>query len=442
MNHDDRQRALAAQTLCARLQTAGYRALFAGGCVRDYLLGVRPEDIDIATNARPEQIMALFEKCLAVGAKFGVVMVVLPEGIFEVATFRSDGAYSDGRHPDSVSFTDEVADASRRDFTINALFLDPDTHEVLDYVGGVADLRAGIIRAVGAPALRFQEDRLRMLRAVRFSSRLGYGIEPATMDALRAQAPAIIETSAERIRDEIIKMLTEGRARTALELLDLSGLLAMVLPEVAAMKGVEQPEGFHPEGDVFTHTCLALDELTQDVSATLAFATLLHDVGKPPTQTFEDRIRFNRHEKVGARISETICRRLRISNRETERVVWLVENHMRLMDFFKMREHRRRRLAREAGFEELLALGRIDARASHGDTSLCDAAEQWRDGLAHEQLKPPPLLSGRDLIAMGYAPGPLFRRILEDVETQQLEGMLTDATQARDYVRMWFSEKT
>lgn len=440
MNPDSEQRDRAARHICATLRASGFRAVFAGGCVRDHLLGVPAQDLDIATDARPEQIMALFDRTLAVGAQFGVVIVVLPEGTFEVATFRKDHGYSDGRRPDSVTFTEEMEDARRRDFTINALFLDPETNDVLDYVGGIKDLRAGLVRAVGDAHQRFSEDRLRLLRAIRFSARLGYVIEATTLDAIRANASYITATSAERIREELLKMLTEGSARRAFELLDETGLLGILLPEIVAMKGVEQPAAFHPEGDVFVHTLGALEKLPGGVSPTLALAALLHDVGKPATQTIEDRIRFNLHEKVGARISEDVCRRLRMPVSDTARIVWLVENHMRLLHFFDMREHRRRRLARHRGFDELLSLCRIDAQASHGDESLCDAVATWRNSLEEIQLKPQPLLTGKDLIALGYRPGPLFKHILDDVEAHQLDGTLNDKAEAESYVRRRFPQ--
>ncbi len=432
------QRMRGASTICERLAAHGYRALLAGGCVRDYLLHIPPMDIDIATSALPAEIRSLFERTVAVGAKFGVVIVLLPEGMFEVATFRHDGPYLDGRHPSEVVFTNECQDAQRRDFTINALFLDPETYTVLDYVGGQEDLQSGIIRAVGEPMQRFREDSLRLLRAVRFAARFNFEIEAATWTALCSEAPQIHKVSAERVRDELTKMLTEGRARRAFELLDESTLLVQVLPEIAGMKGVEQPPGFHPEGDVFRHTLLCLEQLPEQVSPTLAFAALLHDVGKPVTQTFEDRIRFNWHEKAGARIAGDICRRLRIPSRDLERISWLVENHMRLKDFAHMREHRRRRLVRTPGFEELLALCRIDAFASHKDMSLVESVDAYMQALTVEEIQPPPLLTGHDLIEMGYRPGPLFKNMLDKIEALQLDGVLHDTSEAASYIRTHF----
>ena len=442
----------AAREVCARLREAGHRALFAGGCVRDRLLGVPPKDFDVATSARPEEVCALFDRTVAVGAAFGVVVVITPAGQIEVATFRSDGPYLDGRHPSSIAFTDEREDALRRDFTVNALYLDPATDEILDYVGGQTDLKAGLLRAVGEPEARFREDHLRLLRAVRFAARLGYAIERSTFAAMRALAHFCTDTSAERIGDELLKMLTEGGARRAFRLLDETGLLDHVLPEVGHMRGCEQPPEFHPEGDVFVHTLLLLERLdrlpaanathfvegtgtSSARTATLALGTLLHDVGKPPTQTFEDRIRFNLHEKVGARMTEQICRRLRLPNDTTERAVWLVENHMRLAATPQMREAKRKRFVREPGFDELLALGRMDCMASHGDVEHIAWIEDYIAHLKPEEVRPVPLLNGRDLIAMGYTPGPRFKEILTAVEDLQLEGQVCDPESALAYVR-------
>lgn len=362
-----------------------------------------------------------------------MVLVVEPEGPIEVATFRSDGPYLDGRHPSSVRFSSLEEDAARRDFTINALYLDPVDDTVIDLVGGAADLRAGVVRAVGDAETRFREDHLRLLRAVRFAARLGFDIETTTATAMRALAPRCMETSAERVRDELIKMLTEGGARRAMALLDETGLLPHVLPEVAAMKGCEQPPEFHPEGDVFVHTLLLLAQLGP-CTPSLALGALLHDVGKPPTQTFEDRIRFNLHEKVGARMTETICKRLKVPNELTEKTVWLVENHMRLAVTRDMREAKRKRFVREPGFDELIALCRMDCIASHGDTSPVDWVEDYRANLKPEEVRPTPLINGRDLIAAGYAPGPQFKEILTAVEDAQLEGQIASTEEARAFV--------
>lgn len=423
----------AARGICQTLSHAGHRALLAGGCVRDKLLGVDAKDFDVATSATPEQIAALFDRTVAVGAAFGVVMVLLPEGQFEVTTFRSDGPYVDGRHPSYVTFSNEEQDARRRDFTINAMFYDPSTESVVDYVGGRDDLASRIIRTVGHPRDRFSEDHLRLLRAIRFAARLDFTIEPATLDAIRDMAQLVTTTSAERIRDELLKMLTEGGGRRALELMDETGLLEQVLPEISRMKGVRQPPEFHPEGDVFQHTLLIADRL-KGASPTLALGTLLHDVGKPATITYEDRVRFNNHDKIGAEIAEQICRRLRMSNHDTERIVWLVAQHMRLAHAPQMRASKLKRFVREPGFPELLELGRIDCLASHGDTRTIEWIENYANAIPPEVVRPKPLLTGDDLIEMGYTPGPLFKEILTAVEDAQLDGYIATTESARAFV--------
>lgn len=435
----DNPHAVAAYAVCARLHDCGFRALLAGGCVRDMLLGVAPKDYDIATDATPDEVAATFDEVIPVGREFGVQIVVSDQTHFEVATFRMDGPYSDGRHPSSVTFSGEKEDAQRRDFTINALFYDPKTKEVLDYVDGQSDLKENVIRAVGDPSKRFEEDYLRMLRAVRFAARLGYTIESRTHTAIRDYASNITKTSPERIRDELTKMLTEGSGGTAFRLLDDTGLLHEVLPEITEMKGVEQPPEFHPEGDVFTHTMLCLDKLSAP-STTVALGTLLHDVGKPPTITHEDRIRFNQHEKVGAEMARKICKRLHCSNVTTDRVEWLVAQHMRLAVAPDMRESKRKRFVREEGFDELITLCRSDCQASHGDESIIDWLEDYRANLAPETISPPPLITGRDLIEMGYRPGRIFKEILNAVEDEQLEGRVSTKNDARKMVaKRWLS---
>jgi putative nucleotidyltransferase with HDIG domain len=424
----------AANEICATLTRHGFRALLAGGCVRDMLLGCEPVDYDIATNARPEQVAALFPKTVGVGAAFGVMLVMRPEGAFEVATFRKDGAYLDGRHPAFVEFRDEEEDAKRRDFTINAMFYDPLRDELVDYVGGQEDLNREIIRTVGDPRQRFAEDHLRILRAIRFAARFGYDIDPATFDAIRDMAHLVLTTSAERIRDEIVKMLMEGGAKRAFELMDQTGVLKVVLPEIDAMKGCQQPPEFHPEGDVFVHTLLMLS-LMDNPSPTLALGVLLHDVGKPLTQTFEDRIRFNNHDKVGARIAEHLMRRLHMSRDEIDRVSWLVDQHMRVAVAPEMRESKLKRFVRQEGFHELLELCRLDCLASHRNLDVIDWLKDYIANLKPEQVKPAPLLRGGDLIAMGYTPGPLFSEILTAVEDKQLEGELGSREGAEQFVR-------
>lgn len=427
------KRQAAAEQICSTLRRRGFRALLAGGCVRDMLLKTPPRDFDIATNARPFEVAQLFERTIDIGAAFGVQVVLLPEGPFEVTTFRKDGPYHDGRHPCSVAFTGEEEDARRRDFTINALFYDPVDRKVLDYVGGLDDLRTGLVRAVGVPRERFEEDHLRLLRAIRFAARLRYAIERETYQAIRESAPRITLTSAERIRDELLKMLTEGGTRRAFEMLDDTGLLHQILPEVSAMKGVAQPPEFHPEGDVFTHTLLMLDLLNHP-SAALALGVLLHDAGKPATQTRTDRIRFNDHDKAGADIAREVCERLRLPRRDTERVVWLVAQHMRFQHIPKMRESKRKRTIRADGFEELKELCRIDCLASHGNLDTVVWVENYQAQLPPESLRPEPLVQGNDLIALGYPPGPLFSKILKHVEDLQLDGRLTTPDEARAFI--------
>lgn len=427
---------VAARAIVERLRGAGQQALYAGGAVRDHLLGQAAQDYDVATDAHPETVMRLFPHHTAVGAKFGVVLVHRDGSHIEVATFRTDGSYGDGRHPDEVAYScDAREDVLRRDFTINGLLLDPENGEVLDYVGGRADLAAGIVRAIGDPERRFHEDRLRMLRGVRFAARLGFVLEPATQAAIQRHAGEIHEISRERVRDELEKMLTEGHARRAFELLDATGLLAQVLPEVAAMRGVEQPPQYHPEGDVWTHTLMMIEALPHPCAPELAWGVLLHDVGKPPTfRRAPDRIRFDRHASIGARMAERIGERLRLSNAESAQMVGLVEHHMQFTELPRMRESTWKRFLRQPGIEQHLELHRLDCLMSHGDLALYDLARQRLEELKPEEIRPPRLITGEDLIAMGHRPGPRFKEILDAVEDAQLEGELADGTAARAFV--------
>ncbi len=388
--------------------------------------------------------MSIFPRTFAVGAKFGVVLVALDlaattdggslaqEVCIEVATFRADVSYTDGRHPDAVRFAlTPQEDVERRDFTINGMMLDPETNEVLDYVHGRDDLAAHLIRAIGDPLRRFTEDKLRMLRAVRFAARFDYRIEAATYAAIRELAPHIKQVSRERVRDEVLKMLTEGSARGAFELLDSTGLLTHILPEVAAMKGVEQPPQFHPEGDVWTHTLMMLEGLPAGISPTLALGVLLHDVGKPPTfERAPDRIRFNGHADIGTAMAGHICRRLRLSNEDTEQVMSLVANHMRFADVMKMKESTLKRFLRLPHFNEHLDLHRLDCSNSHGDLSLYEYAKEKYEHTPQDEVRPTPLLDGRDLIAAGYSPGPKFKEILAFAEDAQLEGRVHSKEEA------------
>jgi len=458
------------------LRERGHQAYLVGGCVRDLLLGREPADYDVASDATPDEVMRIFPETYAVGAQFGVVLVpdpaletrnntVIPSaagpspsdvpagsrdpafrssktGLVEVATFRSDIGYSDGRHPDQVRFSrDAREDVQRRDFTINGLLLDPLTDEVLDFVGGQKDLEAKVIRAIGDPQFRFTEDKLRMLRAVRFAARFEYSIEPRTFAAIQQLAPQIHQVSRERVRDELTRMLTEGHARRAFELMDESGLLREVLPEIAAMKGVEQPPEFHPEGDVFVHTLLLLDNLPQPCPVTLAWGALLHDVAKPPTfRRAPDRIRFDEHAAIGVKMAEAICQRLRFSNDDTEHILALVSNHMRFGDVERMKASTFKKFIRLPRFEQHLQLHRLDCEASHRSLRLYDFTRKKMAELPPGEVRPEPLVSGDDLINAGYRPGPKFKEILAAVEDAQLEGRLASKQQAMRFIRREFPQ--
>jgi poly(A) polymerase len=452
-----------------RLHALGHAAYFAGGCVRDLLLGVAPKDFDVATSAAPELVLAAFPRTEAVGAHFGVVLVIDPLAhseagervATEVATFRHDGAYSDGRRPDAVRFSlDPREDVLRRDFTINGLLLDALAYDagdriedcVLDYVGGCGDLGARLVRAIGEPQMRFAEDKLRMLRAVRFAARLEFALERRTMDAIWQQAETIDVVSAERVRDELTKILTEGGARRGFELLDETRLLAQVLPEVKRMQGVEQPPEFHPEGDVWVHTLMLLEQLDSEhrargaagASATLAWGMLLHDVGKPATftppdpQRPGDRIRFNGHVDVGVAVARTILARLRFSGEDAAQILSLVKHHMQFGDVMQMKQSTLKRFLRLPKFEEHLALHRADCLSSHGKLDLYEFVRQRYEELGEDQIRPRLLLTGDDLIAAGYRPGPGFRVMLEAAEDAQLEGSVATRAEALSLVQERF----
>jgi poly(A) polymerase len=434
-----------ANSVCNTLRRSGHQALLVGGCVRDLLLGREPADFDVTTDATPERVMSLFPEGIGVGAQFGVVLVPREGANVEVATFRSDVGYSDGRHPDRVVYsTTAKEDVQRRDFTINGLLMRDDTGEVLDFVGGQADLKAGLLRAIGEPSRRFAEDKLRMLRAVRFAARFHFVIEPVTSAAIRRHANGISQVSAERLRDELTKLLTEGVARRGFELLDDSGLLQQLLPEIAAMKGVEQPPEFHPEGDVWIHTLLMIEQLPAGCSSALAWAVLLHDVGKPPTfkpvSETGDRIRFDGHVDVGVRMAEDICRRLRFSNEETEQISALVANHMRFKDVEQMRASTLKRFVRLPRFDEHLELHRLDCLSSHRRLESYGFVQGFLAETPPEQVCPPRLLTGDDLQRMGYVPGPLFSEILRSLEDAQLEGRVQDKEGATEYVVKQFGK--
>lgn len=428
-----------AREIIQQLRAAGHQAYLAGGCVRDRLLGIEPKDYDVATSATPDEISAAMPQAIGVGKQFGVMLVKARGLQVEVATFRLDHDYRDGRRPEAVSFTrGPEGDVQRRDFTINGLLYNPAEDTYLDYVGGRADLAAGLIRAIGEPERRFAEDHLRMLRAVRFAARLGFEIEPETFGAIRRHAPAIAKIAAERVRDELNRILTEGGAARGFRLLDESGLLAVILPEVAAMKGVEQPPEFHPEGDVWTHTLLMLDSLERP-STTLAWGVLLHDVGKPPRFRIAGRIRFDGHVEEGVKIAESIGERLRFSRDEIDRIVALVANHMKFMHVAEMRPSKLKRFLRLPAFDEHLALHRADCLASHGDLANYEFAKEKLQEAPEETLRPAPLITGHDLIAEGFPPGPRFGEILAAVEDAQLEGTLSDRNDAMAFVRERFN---
>ncbi len=435
----------AARHIAATLRAAGHDAYFAGGCVRDLLLEHTAKDFDIATSATPDQIVALFPRTQQVGAHFGVILVLQDVGsedtATEVATFRHDGAYLDGRRPDAVRFTtDPCEDVQRRDFRINGLLLDPaqiidppavDDNAILDFVGGRADLNDRIVRTIGSPELRFSEDKLRMLRGVRFAARLGFSIHPETLTAIQHLAPEIAQVSCERVRDELTRMLTEGHARQAFGLLDQSGLLVQVLPEITRMKGVQQPPEYHPEGDVFVHTMMLLEQLPRGASATLAWGMLLHDVGKPATfqppnpRKPGDRIRFNGHVEAGIRIAEEILRRLRFSGDDSAQIIALVRHHMQFGDVKLMKQSTLKRFLRLPQFEKHLALHRADCLSSHADLSLYDFAKSAYETAEPEVIRPTLFVTGRDLIAAGYKPGQRFKAMLEAAEDAQLEGSIS-----------------
>ena len=435
-----------ANSVCEILEQNGHQALLVGGCVRDLLLQRFPTDYDVTTDATPGRVMQLFPGSLGIGAQFGVVLVPQEEYKIEVATFRCDLGYSDGRHPDQIVYAKSPQeDVSRRDFTINGLLMRHDTEEVLDYVGGQADLRKGLIRAIGEPSRRFTEDKLRMLRAIRFAARFKFPIEEETFAAIKKHAMEIHAVSAERIRDELTKLLTEGAARLGFELLDESGLLKELLPEISAMKGIEQPPQYHPEGDVWIHTRMMLDGLAIGSSPALAWGVLLHDVGKPPTfrsaATTGDRIRFDGHVEVGVPMADAICKRLRFSREDTDQVKALVANHMKFKDIANMRQSTLKRFVRQSRFTEHLELHRLDCGASHGKLDAYETVRKLLADTPPEQVRPARLLTGDDLKDMGYSPGPSFQRILTALEDAQLEGLIRTRDEAISLVKRTYSEE-
>jgi poly(A) polymerase len=431
----------AARLIVERLRARGFEALYAGGCVRDQLLGLTPHDYDVATNARPEQVEALFPRTVPVGVQFGVIIVLEQGAEIQVATFRGDGTYHDGRHPESVRFTDAEGDAARRDFTVNGLFFDPIEERILDFVEGRRDLESRLLRAIGDPSERFAEDKLRLLRAVRFATTLGFEIDPDTWREILVWSPEIHAVSAERIRDELVKILLSPNRLRGFDLLDESGLLRQVLPEMEALKGCDQPPEFHPEGDVFVHTRLMLSMLAPDASLPLVLSVLFHDIGKPATRVVDEtgRIRFNGHEGVSAGMTLRLLQRLRFPNEVIDAVIPSVRLHMSFKDVPNMRVATLKRMMARPTFEEELELHRVDCLASHGMLDNHAMLIAKREEFGREPLIPQPLITGHDLIALGMKPGKHFAEILQAAQTRQLEGSLTSREEALEWIKSTLS---
>ena len=428
----------AATDIIRSLSTAGYEAYFAGGAVRDAMMQLEPKDYDIATSATPDQLLELYPKANTIGKHFGVILIKYHGHAFEIATFRTDGSYQDGRRPEQVSFTTAEEDAQRRDFTINGMFHDPLTDRLIDYVGGADDLQAGVIRAIGVPSERFQEDALRLLRAIRFSVRTGFEIEPVTLKALHENAHLLAQISVERIQEEFSKILIAPNRRRGLALLVDTGLMREIIPEVYDLIGCEQPPQFHPEGDVYQHTSIALDLLVDEAPITQYLSVLLHDIGKPATYMWDDaaqRIRFNGHDAVGAELAQTILTRLRYPNTVIEEVVAIVANHMQFMNVQQMRTAKVKRFLARPSIELEMELHRVDCASSNGITENYEFLRNKQEEFANEPIIPTPLISGRDLIELGHQPGPGFKAILEEVQTEQLEGRLTTKEDSLKYVQ-------
>lgn len=428
----------AALLTARRLIEAGHTCYYAGGCVRDQLLEIAPKDYDLATSATPDEVQALFPNSNAIGAHFGVILVKHGKFPFEVATFRHDGSYQDGRHPESVTFSTPEDDAQRRDFTVNGLFQEPETGRVIDYVGGLNDLAKRQLRAIGNASNRFQEDALRLMRAVRFATTLDFEIEADTWAAICNHADLLQQISAERIRDEFTRTLTAPRKAEGFDMLTQSGLMRSIIPEVYPLIGCEQPPQWHPEGDVYNHTRIMLELLTESPSPELALAVVLHDIGKPATFSHdpaEDRIRFNGHDRVGANMANEILKRLKYSNSTTEAATNMVANHMNFMNVQLMRTSKVKRFMARPTFEDEMELHRVDCASSNGLTENYEFLRAKEQEFAAEPLIPPPLVSGKDLIDLGLSPGPLFKQILNQIETEQLEGSLSGRQQALDWLK-------
>ncbi|MFZ0435263.1 MAG: CCA tRNA nucleotidyltransferase [Chthoniobacterales bacterium] len=426
----------AARSIVERLRAKGFEALYAGGCVRDQLLGLTPHDYDVATNARPEQVEALFPRTVPVGVQFGVIIVLEQGAEIQVATFRGDGTYHDGRHPESVRYTDAEGDSRRRDFTVNGLFFDPIEERILDFVEGRRDLESRLLRAIGNPSERFAEDKLRLLRAVRFATTLGFEIDPDTWREILAWSPEIHAVSAERIREELVKILLSPNRLRGFDLLDESGLLRQVLPEMEALKGCDQPPEFHPEGDVFVHTRLMLSMLAPDASLPLVLSVLFHDIGKPATRAVDKtgRIRFNGHEGVSAGMTLRLLQRLRFPNEVIDAVIPAVRLHMSFKDVPNMRVATLKRMMARPTFEEELELHRVDCLASHGMLDNHAMLIAKREEFGRAPLIPEPLITGHDLIALGLKPGPEFAEMLMSVQTRQMEGTLNTREEALAWI--------
>jgi len=435
--HDRGMSEAAARSIVERLRAKGFEALYAGGCVRDRLLGLTPHDYDVATNARPEQVEALFPRTVPVGVQFGVIIVLEQGAEIQVATFRGDGTYHDGRHPESVRYTDAEGDSRRRDFTVNGLFLDPIEERILDFVEGRRDLESRLLRAIGNPSERFAEDKLRLLRAVRFATTLGFEIDPDTWREILVWSPEIHAVSAERIREELVKILLSPNRLRGFDLLDESGLLRQVLPEMEALKGCDQPPEFHPEGDVFVHTRLMLSMLAPDASLPLVLSVLFHDIGKPATRVVDEtgRIRFNGHEGVSAGMTLRLLQRLRFPNEVIDAVIPAVRLHMSFKDVPNMRVATLKRMMARPTFEEELELHRVDCLASHGMLDNHAMLIAKREEFGREPLIPEPLISGHDLIALGMKPGPEFAEMLMSVQTRQMEGTLNTRDEALAWIK-------
>jgi len=435
-SRDIRQQAV---DIVRKLKREGFTAYFVGGCVRDFIRGIPPGDYDIVTSAHPEQIMNIFPRTIKVGAKFGVVAVIAGGHPYEVATFRSDDAYTDGRRPSHVHFSNSRQDALRRDFTINGMLMDPETEKIIDYVGGRDDIDKKIIRTIGDPDKRFNEDYLRMLRAVRFAANLGYEIDSAAKNAIAKYADKLTQISAERQQEELNKILTSGGARRGFELMAETGLLAEVLPEIARLRGVEQPPLFHPEGDVWRHILLMLEYLPGTGEITdqrrLAWGVLLHDVGKAVTRTEDDKgVHFYGHVRAGEEIASRVMQRLRFSRTDQEVIINMIHYHMVFMNVPKMRKSRLKRFLRMADFALHLELHRLDCLASHNMLDNYEFCRQRLQQLEDEDLHPPRLLTGDDLMKLGFAPGKVMGEILRVLEDMQLEGMITSRREAEKFV--------